>query len=92
MLKDFNNLGSWLPKQLKRYPGGISVERLANRAGISRTALYRWMQDQDRPDEQSMIRVCQALGLPPEEGFRQYVPKREGRPPLYDDKRKRGRR
>jgi transcriptional regulator with XRE-family HTH domain len=78
MEKDFNHLNKWIPKRLAER--GWSVEKLANHSGISRTAVYRWMYDDDRPEEETMLKVCRALDVPLEEGLRQYVPKKKGRP------------
>lgn len=68
---------------------GLTVDKLANRSGISRTAIYKWMYDEDRPTEDSMVKLCHALGVNLQEGLREYVPKRNGRPPQYDDRGKR---
>jgi transcriptional regulator with XRE-family HTH domain len=91
-MKDFNHLNEWIPEKLKEV--GITLEQLANRANISRTAIYRWLYDADRPTEDSIIVVCRVLGVAPEEGMAQYVPKRVGRPPERDDhkSRKKGRK
>jgi DNA-binding phage protein len=66
MAKDFNNLNVWIPKQLERV--GKGVEQLANEAGISRTAIYRWMYDQDRPTTQSMAKIVHVLKVSLSEG------------------------
>lgn len=76
--KNFNHLNLWLPSQLKRM--GWSVEQLAQRTNTSRATIYNWLTDADRPSEQKMVKVCQVLGVPFEEGLMQYVPKRIGRP------------
>jgi transcriptional regulator with XRE-family HTH domain len=87
MKKDFNNLNEWIPAQLERV--GMSVEQLANEAGVSRTAVYRWMYDQDRPTTQNMAKIVHVLKVSLAEGLRQYVPKRTGRPPGRDDTKER---
>jgi transcriptional regulator with XRE-family HTH domain len=75
---NFSNLPTWLPRQLNRV--GLSKEQLAHRAGISRTSVYRYIYDSDRPSEDTMLRICRVLEVPFEEGLRQYTPKKNGRP------------
>lgn len=78
-MKDFNNLPVWIPKQCAKKE--IGIETLAQRSGVSRTAIYKYLYDQDRPSEQTMKRITKALGVSFEEGLKQYTPKRNGRPP-----------
>lgn len=78
MAKDYNNLPEWLPKHLNRL--GLTVEQLANRAGISRTAIYYWLYDQCRPDGAALASVCRVLGVPYEEGLQQFTQRPRGRP------------
>jgi transcriptional regulator with XRE-family HTH domain len=92
MAKDFNNLAKWIPARMKE-AGIETVEKLANRAGLSRTAIYRWFYDQDRPSEDSMLKICRVVGVSLEEGLSQYSPKKVGRPSTRDDSaRKKARR
>jgi transcriptional regulator with XRE-family HTH domain len=76
--EDYSNLPTWIPEQLKRV--GLTKEQLAHRAGISRTSVYRYIYDTDRPNSATMMRICCVLKIPAEEGFRQYTPKKNGRP------------
>ncbi len=76
--KDFNNLGPWLSNLLNLRQ--MSVESLANEIGISRAAIYQYMNDQSRPREQVIIRMCQVLGVDAAEGMNQYTPRKLGRP------------
>jgi transcriptional regulator with XRE-family HTH domain len=76
--RDFNNLHRWLPAKLKK--AGLSVERLSQLANITRATIYFWMTDKARPSEDTMLRVCRVLGVPFEEGLRQFSPKTMGRP------------
>jgi transcriptional regulator with XRE-family HTH domain len=78
MSKDYNRLGKWLGQQLLKH--SISPEVLANRARVSRASVYFWMADITRPGVQSMVKVCQVLNVPLEEGLAQYTPKENGRP------------
>jgi transcriptional regulator with XRE-family HTH domain len=75
---NFSNLPSWLPRHLKRT--GLTPEKLGHRAKISRTTVYRYMYDENRPTAQTMLRICRVLGVPFEEGMGQYTPKKNGRP------------
>jgi len=75
---DYNNIQQWLDPIL--YEKQISVEQLARAAGLSRASLYNYMIDRYRPDEQHMAKLCRVLGVPLEEGLRQYTPRRRGRP------------
>lgn len=78
MNNDFNHIADWLRPLLDSQ--GMSVEELAQRAGITRTAIYNYIGDHNRPTEQSMAKICHVLGVPLEEGLRQYTPKKNGRP------------
>lgn len=77
-MKDFNNLPEWLPKKIDKL--GVTTEKFSRMCGISRAQLYRYLTDASRPSEQHMARICRVLGIPFEEGLRQYVPKPVGRP------------
>lgn len=73
-----NNLREWIQPQLEELQ--MSVEELANKCGISRAILYAYFSDRHRPSGEIMVRICNALGRPLEEGLQQYTPKRVGRP------------
>jgi transcriptional regulator with XRE-family HTH domain len=75
---DFSKLPTWLPRQIKRI--GLRKEQFAHRVGVSRTTIYRYIYDMDRPTEDTMLKMCRVLDIPFEEGLRQYVPKKNGRP------------
>jgi ribosome-binding protein aMBF1 (putative translation factor) len=76
---DYNHIREWLEPQLEQLD--ISKEEFARRCGLSRALIYFYCNDKNRPDEQSMAKMCQVLGVDLEEGLRQYTPKRNGRPP-----------
>ena len=77
-MRDFNRIQAWLDPQLKEKK--LSVEAFANLCDLTRTSVYFFRNDKNRPSEQTMIRMCQVLGVPAEEGFAQYTPKPLGRP------------
>src|SRR5258705_8516539 len=74
----FSNLPVWIPKQAAKK--GITLERLAQLSGISKSAIYRYLYDQDRPSEKTMLKMTRALGIEFEEGLKQYTPNKNGRP------------
>jgi ribosome-binding protein aMBF1 (putative translation factor) len=76
---DYNHIKEWLEPQLEKLE--ISKEEFARRCGFSRALVYFYCSDKNRPDEQSMAKMCHVLGVDLEEGLRQYTPKRNGRPP-----------
>ena len=75
---DFNRIKEWLEPKLAEM--GISVETFSRMCGLSKASIYFYMADTTRPDEQSMAKICHALGVPLEEGLAQYTPKYKGRP------------
>lgn len=77
-MTDFNNIKQWLIPQLDKL--SMSVEQFANTAGLSRAAIYHYFEDRHRPDEQSMARICHVLGVPLEQGLRQYTQRKRGKP------------
>jgi len=58
----------------------MSVEELANKSDLSRSAIYFYMTDKNRPSSQAMARICNVLGVSVEEGMRQFTPRKVGRP------------
>lgn len=76
--QDYNHIKEWLiPKLNER---GSSVELFANEVGVSRTMIYHYINDVSRPSSQVMKRICDALGVPFEEGLALYTEKKLGRP------------
>lgn len=75
--KDFNHIKEWLQPLLDAK--GMSVEQLARAASVTRTTLYFYLSDKRRPDTQTMMRICDALGVPHEEGLSKYTVRPEGR-------------
>lgn len=76
--RNFNNLNTWLPPRIQAT--GMSIEQFARAAGVTRVMIYNYIADKNRPDEQTMIRICQLLNVPAEEGMQQYTPRKVGRP------------
>lgn len=75
---DWSNLPSWLPTKIKA--AGLTVEKAANRSGVSRTMMYAYIQDQARPSETTARQMAKALGVRFEDVLSQYVPKKNGPP------------
>ena len=73
-----NTIREWLVPQLQSM--GLTPEQFANMVGISRASLYFYFTDRSRPDTGTMAVMCEVLGVPLEEGLRQYIPKQVGRP------------
>jgi transcriptional regulator with XRE-family HTH domain len=86
----YNHIKRWLDPKLDKM--GISIENFANLCGISKASIYFYRQDVTRPDEQSMARICQVLGVPLEEGLAQYTPRPNGRPRKHHATSRRSRR
>ena len=78
METNYNHLDKWLTELLDHRQ--LSVEQLAEAVGLSRSSVYFYLQDKTRPDEDTMVRICNFLGVPLEEGLRQYTPRKRGRP------------
>jgi transcriptional regulator with XRE-family HTH domain len=78
MEQNFNNLGTWLPPLIEKLD--MSYEQFARACGITRPMVYFYIADRYRPETQTMIRICQVLGVSAEEGLAQYTPRKVGRP------------
>jgi transcriptional regulator with XRE-family HTH domain len=73
-----NRIREWLlPKLADR---GMTVAQFAGEVGLSRAAIYLYLNDQCRPTAFHMAKMCRVLGVPLREGLAQYVPKPLGRP------------
>jgi transcriptional regulator with XRE-family HTH domain len=59
----------------------MSVEQLAQKSGLTRTAIYNYMARADRPTAQSLHRICEALDLTFDQGLEYCTPAPLGRPP-----------
>jgi DNA-binding XRE family transcriptional regulator len=76
--EDYNHIAVWLDPHLIRL--GLSVEKFADRCQVSRASLYFYLKDTCRPSTGVMARICRVLGVPLEEGLRQFTPRKGGRP------------
>jgi transcriptional regulator with XRE-family HTH domain len=63
---------------------GLSVERLARAAGLSRTSIYFYIVNKKRPTPESLHRICAALQIPFDEGLSYCTPSKVG-PPYRND-------
>jgi DNA-binding phage protein len=61
---------------------GIPPSEVASRCGITRRALYYYMNERSRPAEQTLVKLCEVLGLSPKATAAMFVRKRTGRPRL----------
>jgi transcriptional regulator with XRE-family HTH domain len=75
---DWSNLPYWLPKKIMKT--GLTVEQVAHRVGVSRTAIYEYLADESRPNEDTALKLSRVLGVKFEEVLAQYVPRKNGRP------------
>jgi transcriptional regulator with XRE-family HTH domain len=75
-----SQLREWLLAKLAERD--MSVAELAKATGVSRAAIYLYLNDQSRPSGYHMARMCQVLGVPIREGLEAYVDKQRGRPRL----------
>lgn len=73
-----NRLKTWLDPKLQERK--LSYEDFARLCGLSRASIYFYAADKSRPTEETMVVMCQVLGVPLEEGLSQYTPKKRGRP------------
>jgi transcriptional regulator with XRE-family HTH domain len=58
----FSNIKEWLLPLLEDQ--GYTIEKFARAAGVPRASVYFWLNDKDRPSEQSMASVCRVLADP----------------------------
>lgn len=77
-MNDYNHIRQWLIPQLDRIQ--MSIEQFARRCKISRAAIYFYLDDKYRPTTGTMAKMCAVLGIPLEEGLRQYTERKPGRP------------
>jgi transcriptional regulator with XRE-family HTH domain len=75
---DYNHLKEYLLPKLEEL--GMSVEQFARAIGKTRTAVYYYLHDKNRPVEEVAAAMAHVLNVPVEEVLRQYTPRRQGRP------------
>jgi transcriptional regulator with XRE-family HTH domain len=59
---------------------GTPFAEVAVQCGISRRSLHHYMSDSRRPSQPTLERLCEVLGLSPEDTASRYVTKKVGRP------------
>lgn len=74
----YNKIREWLVPLLRERR--VSVEWLARRTGVSRTIIYNYLRDVNRPTSRTMLGITRALGVPFEEGLKQYTENKLGAP------------
>jgi transcriptional regulator with XRE-family HTH domain len=70
---DHNDIEKWLIPLLQER--GLRIEPFAYLCGVSKTAMYGYLSDKNRPRPETMAKMCQVLGVPEEEGLAQYSPR-----------------
>jgi transcriptional regulator with XRE-family HTH domain len=78
MQEDFNHIKQWILPILESK--NISIENLAQATGITRSAIYAYLSDKNRPTTETMRRICSVLNVAAEEGLKQYTERKVGRP------------
>lgn len=79
-----NNLKQWLIGTEDK-PGllvkrGIGTEDFAYSIGLTRSAVYFFLEDNNRPSPQTLAKMCKVLGVTIEEGLKHVDPRATGRP------------
>jgi transcriptional regulator with XRE-family HTH domain len=59
---------------------GISVEQFARQIGVTRTIVYFYINDQARPTLDTLIKICDVVGISLAEGVKICTPRTRGRP------------
>lgn len=60
----------------------LTVERLARASNVTRTAVYNYTKNINRPTIETLRRMCEALDVPVELGLQYCTPSKAGRPSL----------
>jgi transcriptional regulator with XRE-family HTH domain len=72
-------LGPWIKAHMTSL--GISAEELGNRVGVSRSAIYYYLNDKDRPRFGIITKICEVFGVPVEEATKLYSERPGTAPP-----------
>lgn len=78
MEDNYNRIKEWLIPKLETMD--LTIEKFAEACGLTRASVYFYLKDITRPNSTTMKVMCDVLGVPFEEGLRQYTPRRRGRP------------
>ena len=63
---------------------GLTIEQLAHACGITRTAIYSYIERKSRPTTPTLRRIAQALGVRFDQALGYCTPAQVGRPPRGD--------
>jgi transcriptional regulator with XRE-family HTH domain len=73
MRSGYNNIEKWLIPILAER--GLTIEQFSYLVDLNKSTLYHYFRDIIRPSPEVMARICNVLGVPEEEGMRQYTPR-----------------
>lgn len=73
-----STLSEWLKKKLE--DKNMSIARLAFETGLSRTIIYYYLEDVNRPGKENLQKICDVLGADINEAIGLYTIKKIGRP------------
>ncbi len=59
-----SNFANWFTIELAKRPG-LTAGQLAQRAGISRDAAYKYLNDDRVPTPEQTVKIAEALGVNP---------------------------
>ena len=76
--EDFNRIKEWLMPKLEAM--NLSIEEFADATGLTRSSIYNYLCDRNRPDRFAIAKITRVLGVPIEEGLHQYTARPRGRP------------
>jgi len=80
------NFATWVTRallQAKAGPRRLSVAAIAESAGVSTQAIYRWKNgtwEKEGPKPEQLVAFCDALDIPPAEAFSILWPSKNDRP------------
>lgn len=60
---------------------GMSVERFAQEIGVTRTSVYFYLKDRSRPTLDTLVKICEKVGISLSEGYEYCTPRTTGRQP-----------
>jgi transcriptional regulator with XRE-family HTH domain len=81
--EDFNRIKEWLMPKLEAM--NLSVEEFADATGLTRASIYNYVCDRHRPNRSAIAKMTRVLGVPLEEGLRQYTSRPRGRPHVVSE-------
>lgn len=57
---------------------GMSVEQFSRAIGVTRTAVYFYLKDRSRPTLDTLVKICEVVGIPLAEGKTYITPRPQG--------------